>query len=135
VPEQHFLEDERDLVRLAACFRDALRFTETAAYRGLISEVLFPDPARDLTNDALYTMLRRLSASGFHPCGTAKMGPSTDAMSVVDQYGRCHAVNGLVVADASIMPTVPRANTNLSSIMIGEMVGEWVRTRPELYGL
>ena len=33
------------------------------------------------------------------------------------------------------MPTVPRANTNLTSIMIGEMVGEWVRTRPTLYGL
>ncbi|MES4792838.1 MAG: hypothetical protein C4321_07460, partial [Chloroflexota bacterium] len=46
-----------------------------------------------------------------------------------------YGVEGLVVADASIMPTVPRANTNLTSIMIGEMVGEWVRTRPELYGL
>jgi choline dehydrogenase-like flavoprotein len=40
-----------------------------------------------------------------------------------------------VVADASIMPTVPRANTNLTSIMIGEMVGEWMRTQPGWYGL
>jgi choline dehydrogenase len=40
-----------------------------------------------------------------------------------------------VVADASIMPGVPRANTNLTSIMIGEMVGEWLRTRPARYGL
>jgi choline dehydrogenase len=135
IPEQRFLEDERDIVRLAACFRDALRFTETAAYRDIISEVVFPDPARDLSNDALYTMLRKLSASGFHPCGTAKMGPASDPMVVVDEYGRCHAVDGLVVADASIMPTVPRANTNLTSIMIGEMVGEWVRTKPGAYAL
>jgi choline dehydrogenase len=40
-----------------------------------------------------------------------------------------------VVADASIMPAVPRANTNLTTIMIGEMVGEWIRRTPEAYGL
>jgi choline dehydrogenase len=56
-------------------------------------------------------------------------------MAVVDQFGRCHAVDQLVVADASIMPTVPRANINLSTIMIGEMVGEWIRTTPTRYGL
>jgi choline dehydrogenase len=56
-------------------------------------------------------------------------------MAVVDQQGRAHAVDGLVVADASIMPTVPRANTNLTSIMIGEMVGDWLRTTPGRYGI
>jgi choline dehydrogenase len=63
------------------------------------------------------------------------MGPAGDDMAVVDQYGRCHAIEGLAIADASIMPSVPRANTNLTSIMIGEMIGEWARTRPEIYGL
>jgi choline dehydrogenase len=63
------------------------------------------------------------------------MGPAADPMSVVDQHGCCHAVDALVVADASIMPGVPRANTNLTSIMIGEMVGEWIRTNPGRYGL
>jgi len=64
-----------------------------------------------------------------------KMGLASDAGAVVDQYGRAHAIEGLVVADASIMPTVPRANTNLTSIMIGEMVGEWIRTERGTYGL
>mgnify|MGYP002630354748 CR=1 FL=1 len=63
------------------------------------------------------------------------MGPADDPMAVVDHRGRCHAVDGLVVADASIMPTVPRANINLSTIMIGEMIGEWIRTQPGEYGL
>lgn len=63
------------------------------------------------------------------------MGPASDPMAVVDQYGRAHGIDGLVVADASIMPTVPRANTNLTTIMIGERVGEWLRTQPGLYGL
>jgi len=133
--QQRFLEDERDLVRLASGFRDTLAFTTTAAYREIVDEVVFPDPARSLDDETLYTMLRKLAASGFHPCGTAKMGPATDRMAVVDQYGRVHGVDGLVVADASIMPAVPRANTNLTSIVIGEMVGEWARTRPEVYDL
>lgn len=135
VPEQRFCEDERDIVRLVGVFRDAVAFTTTRAYREIIDEVLFPSPAPELADDALYGLLRRLSASGFHPCGTAKMGPATDPLAVVDQFGRCHAVEGLVVADASIMPTVPRANTNLTSIMIGEKVGEWLRTQPATYGL
>jgi choline dehydrogenase len=63
------------------------------------------------------------------------MGPASDPDAVVDQHGCCHFVEQLVVADASIMPGVPRANTNLTSIMIGEMVGEWLRTRPTRYGL
>ena len=63
------------------------------------------------------------------------MGPADDASAVVDQYGRCHTVGQLAVADASIMPTGPRANINLSSIMIGEMLGEWLRTEPTRYGL
>ncbi len=63
------------------------------------------------------------------------MGPESDPLAVVSQHGACHAVAQLVVADASIMPGVPRANTNLTAIMIGEMVGEWIRTRPGRYGL
>jgi choline dehydrogenase len=96
--------------------------------------VTFPDPGRDVSDDVLEQLVMKLAASGFHPCGTAKMGPSSDPMAVVDQYGRAHAVENLIVADASIMPTVPRANTNLTSIMIGEMVGEWLRVGPERYG-
>ena len=63
------------------------------------------------------------------------MGPVEDPLAVVDQYGRLHGVDGLVVADASIMPSVPRANTNLTCIMIGEKVGEWLRTDPSRFGL
>ena len=135
IAEQHFCEDDRDVSRLGAAFRDTIAFTETAAYRDIVAEVVFPSPERELTDEGLATMLRRLSASGFHPCGTLKMGPRGDPGAVVDQYGRPYAVDGLVVADASIMPNVPRANTNLTSIMIGEKVGEWIRTRREQYGL
>lgn len=133
--EQHFCEDDRDTDRLVACFKLTLVLTAAKPLAGLIDRVVFPNPDIPLDDDSIAGLCRRLSASGFHPCGTLKMGPATDPGAVVDQHGRAHAVEGLVVADASIMPTVPRANTNLTSIMIGEMVGEWLRTQPATYGL
>ena len=131
---QHFCEDDRDTLRLVANYRDCLSFAHAAPLSDLIAEVLVPETANP-TDDELAAMLRITARSGYHPCGTAKMGPATDPEAVVDQYGRVHAVDGLVVADASIMPEGPRANTNLTSIMIGERIGEFIRTRPGDYGL
>src|SRR6185437_11990818 len=118
-----------------AAFRDCLRFAETESMRSIIDRVIFPAPERELSDEAIANLMRRFAASGFHPCGTLKMGGAADPSAVVDQFGRAHAVDGLVVADASIMPAVPRANTNLTTIMIGERIGEWLRTRPAQYGL
>lgn len=130
-----FCEDERDLARLAGCVMDTLRFTGEGALGEMISSVRFPDPARGNALEDIRTLCRKYAGSGYHPCGTAKMGPAQDAAAVVDSRGRCHGVEQLVVADASIMPGVPRANTNLTCFMIGEQVGEWLRTAPGDYGL
>jgi choline dehydrogenase len=130
-----FCEDERDCSRLVQCMKDTLRFTESGAIADMIESVVFPDPARGADDETLATLCKRFSGSGYHPCGTLKMGPNTDPFSVVDQHGCCHSIDQLVVADASIMPYVPSANTNLSCIMIGEMIGEWIRTNPGRYGL
>ena len=55
------------------------------------------------------------------------MGPSSDQMAVVDQYCRVYEVNNLSVVDASVMPDVIRANTNLTTIMIAERVADWIK--------
>jgi len=55
------------------------------------------------------------------------MGPDSDPMSVVDQYLKVKGVEGLRVADASIMPDCIRANTNATTIMIAERVADWLR--------
>jgi choline dehydrogenase len=135
VIDLRFCEDERDTKRLVGCFRDALAFTRTAPLADLIDQVTFPRPGAELDDATIAGLCRRRAGSGYHPSGTVKMGPASDALAVVDQHGCCHALAQLVVADASIMPAVPRANTNLTSIMIGEMIGEWLRTRPGLFGL
>ncbi|MGB5760047.1 MAG: GMC family oxidoreductase, partial [Acidimicrobiales bacterium] len=132
--ETGFGVTDRDVARNVAALQDALELTRQPALAELIEDVVFPDPGRS-DQDQLTELARRASGSGYHPVGTAKMGPAEDRASVVDQYGRCHAVDGLVIADASIMPTVPRANTNLTAIMIGERIGEWIRTETTRYGL
>jgi choline oxidase len=79
------------------------------------------------SDEALVAYVRRTVSTQFHPCGTARMGPPGDAMAVVDQQCRLRGVANLRVVDASIMPTIPRANINLTCIMIGERVVEWMR--------
>jgi len=76
---------------------------------------------------ALGEWIYRSCGSGYHPCGTVPMGRDGDVRAAVDARGRVRGVEGLVVADASIMPTVPSANTNLTTLLIGERFGEWLR--------
>lgn len=59
-----------------------------------------------------------------HPVGTCRMGPDPATGAVVDAQGRVHGVEGLVVADASIMPRIPRANTNLPTMMLAERIAQ-----------
>jgi choline dehydrogenase len=62
----------------------------------------------------------------FHPVGTAKMGPASDPMAVVDSRLRVHGVQGLRVADASVMPTITSGNTNSPTLMIAERAAQWI---------
>jgi len=62
----------------------------------------------------------------FHPVGTAKMGPASDPMAVVDARLRVHGVQGLRVVDASVMPTITSGNTNSPTLMIAERAAAWI---------
>jgi 5-(hydroxymethyl)furfural/furfural oxidase len=69
---------------------------------------------------------RTRSFGTYHPAGTCAMGPDDDPGAVVDGRGRVHGVEGLRVVDASVMPTVPRANTNLPVQMVAQhMASRW----------
>jgi 5-(hydroxymethyl)furfural/furfural oxidase len=70
--------------------------------------------------------IRRGVQGDWHACGTCKMGAPSDRMAVVGPDARVFGVENLRVADASIMPTVPCANTNISTIMIGEKIADGI---------
>ena len=69
--------------------------------------------------------IHQATTSMAHPTSTCAMGPDSST-SVVDTEGRVHGVQGLRVADASIMPTIVRANPNFTCMMIGERIADWM---------
>jgi choline dehydrogenase len=79
------------------------------------------------SDEALDEFLLREVTTGQHIVGTCKMGPASDPLAVVDQYGKVHGLHGLRVADASIMPDCIRANTNVTTMMIGERIADFIR--------
>jgi 5-(hydroxymethyl)furfural/furfural oxidase len=78
-------------------------------------------------DDALAELIRDNVGGMFHPVGTCRMGSANDRAAVVDPTGRVRGVAGLRVVDASIMPTLPRGNTNIPTLMVAEKVSEAIR--------
>lgn len=78
---------------------------------------------REIRNAAF---IQRNCMHYFHPVGSCKMGPSSDPDAVVDARGRVHGVENLFVADASIMPIIPRANTNIPALVVAERIASWL---------
>ena len=72
------------------------------------------------TDEELLEWVRNTAETTYHPIGTCKMGPATDPRAVVSDRLKVHGIEGLRIADASIMPTLTSGNTNAPSIMIGE---------------
>ena len=79
-----------------------------------------------VSDDALDNWILRNAYTQHHIAGTCKMGPASDSMAVVSQHGHVHGIDGLPVADASVMPDVIRANTNATTIIISERVSEFI---------
>ncbi|ONG48995.1 hypothetical protein BKE38_21305 [Pseudoroseomonas deserti] len=86
-------------------------------------------PLETLCSDqgALQRHLRQHVGGVWHPCGTCRMGAADDPMAVCDAEGRVIGVEGLMVADASIMPSIPCANLNVPVIMIAEKLAQGLR--------
>ena len=119
-----FLSDERDLqvlIKGAKKVRDILLTPPLASYR---DKEMFG--THDNMTDAEWEQfVRNRADTVYHPVGTCKMG--VDEMAVVDPQLRVHGLEGLRVADASVMPTVVSGNTNAPTIMIGEKCADIIK--------
>ena len=132
-PEIHInlLADEEDTRRMADGVRRAWQLLHSPAIAQHTAMVLSPTAEQVGDDDPLRQFLYERVSHLVHPVGTCRMGPASDALAVVDATGRVHGLEGLRVADASIMPNIPRANTNLTAIMIGERVADFMRGRQD----
>lgn len=125
--ELGYLTDERDYQLLANGVRgcwDLLRSPKIAD-RG--EQVVGLDERAVADDEAVRAYVETGVSSLYCPVGTARMGPADDPLAVVSQQGAVHGADNLYVADASIMPSMVCANTNLSVVMLGERLAALLR--------
>lgn len=120
-----FLSDECDQQVIISAFKFVERLVKAKAWNGVLGEET-RGGSKAKTDDEIMDYVRQFIDTDYHPVGTCKMGPETDAMAVVDDRLRVHGIEGLRVADASIMPTIVRGNTNLPCMMIGDKAGKMI---------
>ena len=125
--EYHYLEDPFDLKRMRDMVRLCLDLGDHEDFQKLVQERIEPSDADLASDEALDAWLKREVSTSQHISCTCKMGPSTDPMAVVDQYGKVHGLQGLRVVDASIMPDCVRANTNVTTMTISERIADFVK--------
>ena len=90
----------------------------TIITQGLTLKGLIEDEA------SLENYFRKTVTGDWHPCGTCRMGAPDDPLAVTDSEGRVYGVDGVRVVDASLMPDIPAANTNIPTIMIAEKISD-----------
>jgi choline dehydrogenase len=125
--DYNYLADPFDRQRLRAGVRLALTLAEHDSLKECIGPRLEPADADLVSEEALDAWLLRQVTTYSHISGTCKMGPGSDAMAVVDQYGKVHGLEGLRVVDASIMPNLVRAPINPTVLMMGERIAAFIR--------
>lgn len=115
--------DRRVLIDGARLARKLLQTPELAPY---VEQETLPGVAID-SDDELLDFARRYGVSSYHLNGTAKMGPASDALAVVDSQLRVYGLQGLRIADSSVMPKMPSANVCATTMMIGDKASDLIR--------
>jgi choline dehydrogenase len=119
-------QDQEVMVAGMKIIRDLLHSSTLARY---LAEETVPGIAVK-TDEQMLDFCRHNGSTGYHLVGTARMGPQSDRMAVVDDALRVHGVERLRVVDASIMPTITSGNTYAATLMIAEKAADLIRGLP-----
>jgi choline dehydrogenase len=122
----NLLEDPHDVARMVEGVRSARRIGAQSPLAELASGPEQWAGAGLEDDEQLAKAVKSAAWTYHHAAGTCAMGPSPAAGAVVDARGAVYGVDGLTVADASIMPLIPSSNTHLTTLMIGERMAAWL---------
>ena len=121
----NYLATETDQKTLVEGIKIARKIAQHEPLKSMLIDEYKPGPSVAIDDDAaILDWARSASATIYHPTGTCKMGQ--DDMAVVDHELKVHGIEGLRVADASIMPLIVSGNTNAPAIMIGEKAADMI---------
>jgi choline dehydrogenase-like flavoprotein len=122
--DPNFFGEEADVDAMVAGFKMTKRLLDAPALKAIQTSDIFTN---GVESDAdIRKVLRERVDTVYHPVGTCKMGVN-DPMAVVDPQLKVHGLEGLRIADASIMPTLIGGNTNAPTIMIGEKAADMIK--------
>ena len=124
--------DPEDLEILVRGVKKAIDILEAPSLARLIKRRALPEPGLEKDDHALRHYVRQTAKTVFHPAGTAKMGPNTDPMAVVDNELKVRGVQGLRICDASVMPRLVSGNTNAPTMMIAERGARFIMGKEAL---
>jgi choline dehydrogenase len=129
--QPNYLNTDQDRTVLISTLKMARRLLQAKAMQPFVDAETFPGPQVSTDNEWL-DFARAYGGSSFHLVGTSKMGPGHDRLAVVDERLRVHGVEGLAIADASVMPTLVSANTYAATLMIAEKASDMILGRAPL---
>jgi choline dehydrogenase len=123
--QPNYLQNESDRKVLIAGCRMTRSILHSASMAAYLDVEVAPGNSVN-TDDEWLDFARQTGATVYHPVGTARMGPASDPLSVVDSTLRVHGIDSLRVVDASIMPSITSANTAAATMVIGEKAARMI---------
>lgn len=129
--QPNYLADESDRKTLINGVRLARQLLQTPELARYLEAEVMPGAGKS-SDDELLAFIRQYGVSSYHLNGTARMGKADDKMAVVDAQLRVQGLQGLRIADSSVMPTIPSANICAATMMIAEKASDMIRCLPPL---
>lgn len=124
--DYNLLDTEFDKERMRESVRLCINIAQQEPYSDIVEELIAPTTKVAQSDKDLTEYIMKRVSTSHHASGTCKMGPDSDNMAVLDQFGNVKGLRNIKVADASNMPDCIRANTNLTSMLIGEKIADFI---------